>query len=730
LADGYYGTDRKVPRSVIADGVPPGGGRPGWARSLLVGAVALTAGGLALFGGYGERDPAPNPQPLPTTTTATTTTTIAPVTPVADTGVVPTGYEIEVFLDGLEIPNDLAFDPSRGLFVSETGANRVSGFEILPDGLAGEPMVVASGIEGAEGLALSDDGVLYVSDSEVVYRVADGVTAPFVDGFADAEGLALDPSGDLFVADDADSGIRISRVEVLSDGTAGTVTEVVVVPGGTAADIDFGPTGELFVANARDAVWVVEVAGDGTVTSSESLATFPERPVALAFDPVGTLSVGTDDSIWMIDPGEDPDLFVSGLDGAEGLAFDASGRLYVTNVATSQILRITPSALGVGLLPVEEVRLEGGGFFDRATTDDDIRQGRGDIVAPETVADGVFFPHFHQWDEGPVWWESGAINERWGDGQPRWLELDPGGIVTIVGAIVQADANDEYLLSYRDLTTGEWQPLWRITERSGGMATRPNQADDTERMVFPEPVTTDLLRFEAWEGDGMYSVSEIQVFASPATAAKIAPSSHPTVAPANGGDASLDVRTVRLRLGARTTLPDSARLDFLNTVCDWGDPSFCYRDAVMVDPLDEQSREGTWEAGVPFHVREGFVNEAEEPLGGGFEAEVYVTRREGPNLDGGIYEIDHTYRFFSDFVQRGTTTECGPGYWTQTEPHTCEWFVHDFPEGLPEGRYDIWVKWFAPCSAWEDLRLVDTCPDPTEVTSRFSSSVNMPFGDY
>ena len=35
--------------------------------------------------------------------------------------------------------------------------------------------------------------------------------------------------------------------------------------------------------------------------------------------------------------------------------------------------------------------------------------------------------------------------------------------------------------------------------------------------MFAEPVTTDLLRFEAWSGDGMYSVSEIQVFAPEGT---------------------------------------------------------------------------------------------------------------------------------------------------------------------------------------------------------------------
>jgi hypothetical protein len=46
---------------------------------------------------------------------------------------------------------------------------------------------------------------------------------------------------------------------------------------------------------------------------------------------------------------------------------------------------------------------------------------------------------------------------------------------------------------------------------------------------------------------------------------------------------------------------------------------------------------------------------------------------------------------------------------------------------LPAGRYDIWVEWYAPCSAWQDLGLAEACADPGEVSSRFAASVNMPF---
>jgi phosphonate transport system substrate-binding protein len=268
----------------------------------------------------------------------------------ADPVVVPPGYEAEVFLDGLEVPNDLAFDPTGGLLVSETGASRVSRIEILADGSPGDVAVVASGIADAEGLALSDDGVLYVSNAGVVYRVADGVTAPFAGGFADAEGLAIDANGDLYVADDAYPGIRITRVEVLPDGTAGAITEVLIVPGGSAGDIDFGPTGDLFIANNDDAVWVVKFAADGTVISIETHATFPAQPFALAFDSSGTLFVGTTSgTIWSIEPGLAPTLFADELASVEGLTFDSAGALYLSNQGPNQIVRITRTAMPVAI---------------------------------------------------------------------------------------------------------------------------------------------------------------------------------------------------------------------------------------------------------------------------------------------------------------------------------------------------------------------------------------------
>jgi hypothetical protein len=170
-----------------------------------------------------------------------------------------------------------------------------------------------------------------------------------------------------------------------------------------------------------------------------------------------------------------------------------------------------------------------------------------------------------------------------------------------------------------------------------------------------------------------------------------------------------------LPLGTINDSPNPDRLDFLFEFCR---PE-CFRDAHWMDPQNPDLGSGVWTAGRPFHVREGFINNGAEPLGDGFDVVLYVTRMNGSK--------EPTYRYTSDYVMRGTSERCGPTYETQTEPATCEWFVHDFPEGLPEGRFAIWAAWEAPCQAWIDLALTDACEDPDEVISLFSSGFDAPY---
>ena len=103
-----------------------------------------------------------------------------------------------------------------------------------------------------------------------------------------------------------------------------------------------------------------------------------------------------------------------------------------------------------------------------------------------------------------------------------------------------------------------------------------------------------------------------------------------------------------------------------------------------MDPAGSGLGSGVFTADMPFYIREGFVNTGDEPLGAGFDVAVYVTQLSAPGEHGGR-SMGETYRYTSDYVIRGTSEACGPTYETQTGPVTCEWFVHEFKDGLPGG---------------------------------------------
>jgi uncharacterized membrane protein len=174
--------------------------------------------------------------------------------------------------------------------------------------------------------------------------------------------------------------------------------------------------------------------------------------------------------------------------------------------------------------------------------------------------------------------------------------------------------------------------------------------------------------------------------------------------------------------------PETARLDFFLQYCE---NTTCFRDAQMVR-TDGRHIAG-WRAYQPFHIRHGFVNEDEAPLpldrpgNPGYDLRVFVTRVVGPALPDGSFPLNQTFRFHVDYRVREISDQCGTEYalGERTDPQPCEMFVHDFPEGLPPGRYDFWVDWRAPCLVW--LGDEDLCSGITVPLDLVNSQVNIPF---
>lgn len=160
-----------------------------------------------------------------------------------------------------------------------------------------------------------------------------------------------------------------------------------------------------------------------------------------------------------------------------------------------------------------KVTPHGGPFFTRVPGVADQPWSSTPHAAAATVVDGHFLPDCQLWTDGTVWWEETTTDPA----KRAWIEVDLGGAFVLDAAVVPADVNDEYRLSYRVPETAEWAPLWAVPlGEAGGMATRPQQGDASVRWPLARPVVTDALRLEATSGDAQYSVSEIAVFGQPA----------------------------------------------------------------------------------------------------------------------------------------------------------------------------------------------------------------------
>ncbi len=252
---------------------------------------------------------------------------------------------------------------------------------------------------------------------------------------------------------------------------------------------------------------------------------------------------------------------------------------------------------------------------------------------------------------------------------------------------------------------------------------------DTTATPIPQQVTTPSTAIDGFTpntADDASPPTTIAATTAPTDLAAVAPSAEtggtplPDIENAIAGDDG----TGPLSLGTIDKLPDNVHLNFLFEFCHSG----CFRDAHFMDPDDPSYGSGPFTAGRPFHVRHGFPA-SDQPLGPGFDVVIYVTPMDVPGEFGGA-SVGETLRYTSDYVLRGESDACGPNYKSQPGPVTCEWFVHDFSEGLPAGRFGLWAFWEAPCSAWVGYGLADSCEDPSAVMSLFRSGFDSPFDEF
>ena len=229
---------------------------------------------------------------------------------------------------GLHQVDNPAYDRQGRLYLTYSGARGqevpVSIFRVAP-GAARESY--SSAVVNPTSMAIGPDGHLYVSSrfEGSVYRVADdGTATPVVTDAGVACGLAFDAAGTLFVGDRSGT--------ILRAGEAGRLTPVATLPPSVAAfHLAMGPDGWVYVTapTLRSADRVYRVHPDGRVDVVHSGF---GRPQGLAFDAAGRLYVtealAGASGLFRLPAGGAEELVISG-DGLLGVAFGPAGTCVV-----------------------------------------------------------------------------------------------------------------------------------------------------------------------------------------------------------------------------------------------------------------------------------------------------------------------------------------------------------------------------------------------------------------
>jgi len=227
-----------------------------------------------------------------------------------------------------------------------------------------------------ESITADRNGMLFLADrvSGNILRVDPKAPAPVVVARiesrevqgkrvnADPSGLAFDVQGDLFIASGPFAEVVRVRAADLNPAKPGLAqTWATGTPG--ANGVAFNRQGDLFVSGGASGV-VFRIAASGgaaqpVVQIEKFVRTLPDgktqQPIVangLAFDAQGVLHVADTarGALWKVVIGSDgkaaaPVLLVQNalLEGADGMAFDRAGRLWVASNELNALVAVTPA---------------------------------------------------------------------------------------------------------------------------------------------------------------------------------------------------------------------------------------------------------------------------------------------------------------------------------------------------------------------------------------------------
>jgi sugar lactone lactonase YvrE len=261
---------------------------------------------------------------------------------------------------GLNLPLAMILDPNGDLFIANSGNNTIS---VLP---ASTGTIFGQAVTANQITTLS---------------AATGLDLPLA--------LAMNANGDLFISNDQNNTISVLPATTGTIfGQAVTANQITTLDTPVGFQAPFGlsvdANGDLFGANINANQIIVFPSHTGTifgqaVTANDETtlqaATGLDSPIALDFDANGNLFVANDAGTISVIPATTGTIFgqsmtanvaatltaASGLSAPEGLTFDASGNLFITNanVDTVTVLPVsTGTIFGQSVVADSATRLE------------------------------------------------------------------------------------------------------------------------------------------------------------------------------------------------------------------------------------------------------------------------------------------------------------------------------------------------------------------------------------
>ncbi|MBN2304403.1 MAG: NHL repeat-containing protein, partial [Anaerolineae bacterium] len=249
-----------------------------------------------------------------------------------------------VFASGLDGPFGMAFDAAGNLYVAnETGSGTYSHtiVQITP---AGVISTFATGFAGPSGVAFDSSGLLHISDdTHRVFRVSGGgvVTEfiPFSAGLNNPNVIAFDSADNIYIGN-AGASQFLSKFD--SSGAPVNLTFVpdLYLPQGIVVD---NTAGVLYLSEGDGTISLVNLT-TGAVSPYANMGAFGGTQGGLVRDSAGNLYYSDyfNNRVLRIDASNRvASICQTGISLARGLAFDASGNLYVTSYDTGAIWKFT-----------------------------------------------------------------------------------------------------------------------------------------------------------------------------------------------------------------------------------------------------------------------------------------------------------------------------------------------------------------------------------------------------